>query len=199
MTTNNIEAIEHWRAQWGDVGQSEKDRPWRLGALFNEGRKFIDKTKTKDDRSMMKAIERLLPKIDSGIAFKQLREFAFVERAFQPDDRNRSLSWQHHREIWAAGIVGAQQQRHWLTLAERKSLSTRDLRVALAESKGGGERKEARPAYDLTFTLVQWADRGVAGLRKMFPEGQPINADFLNNARREVDGLVEEMRRVGLI
>jgi len=199
MNQTNTDGIDAWRARWHDVGQSEKGRPWILGALFNEGRAFIDGAKCSDDKSALKAIERLLPKIEAGIEFRQLREFAFVERSFRPEDRNHSLSWRHHREIWAAGIVGARQQRNWLSVAEKRNLSTRDLRVALAESKGGGERKEKRPDYDLTFSLVKWSDEGTAGLRKMFPNGRTPNPQFLTQARNEVSILVAEMQRIGLL
>ena len=190
-------SIEAWRSQWGAVGRDEKDRPWRLGALFNEGRRFVDASKAKDDKAICRMVEGILP-AGLGVDAKKVREYAQVERAFPADVRSESLSWQHHREIWASGAV-AQQYRKWLSRAEKENLSTRDLRVALAENKGGGERKEKAPSYDTSFVLIQWAGKGEAGLRKMFPDDQPINAALLESAKRECGGLVAEMKRVGLV
>ena len=188
--------IEAWREQWCNVGRDEKDRPWKLGALFNAGRRFIDATKARDEKAVCRLVEKLVPAV--GIEMKTVRLYGYVEAAFPADNRSQSLSWQHHREIWLAG-VDARQRRKWLERAEKENLSTRDLRVALAQSKGGGERKEKAVRFDTSFVIIRWAGEGEHGLRKIFPEDQPINAPLLEAVRRECGGLVAELKRVGLV
>jgi hypothetical protein len=191
-----MNTVEQWREQWGTIGRDEADRPWRLGALFNAGRKFVDVEKATDEKSVCRMVEKLVPAV--GVDIRQIREYAYVDAAIPASVRSDRLSWRHHREVWSAGVVGARQQKLALDMADHEGWSTRDLRVYLASKNGGGERKEKAPKYD-TFRVIPWADAGTAGFRKLFPADKPMNPALVEAVKRECAGLVEELRRVGIV
>lgn len=186
--------IDEWRHGWQVEGAGESVRPWKLGDLFNAGREFIE-DKSLAGAELAKAIAKLIPKIDSsGLKVATLREWGQVAAAFSPKERRSGVSFYHHREVWASGSAVTSQ---WLADAEAGGWSVRDLRVKLAEAKGGGEAKEAAGRLKPPFILVQWADAGAAGLRKLFPD--PPSEKVRATARVEVAALLAEFMRVGIL
>ncbi len=185
--------LERWRKKWGDIGHAEAERPWNYGDLFNAGRQFVDGKLSDEDAHQ--EIAALIPNLgECGLSLRQLKIYGWVSMTFPAKRRRPSLSWSHHREVWAARVPTG-EQRKWLMAAELKNLTVRELRVAMAPET----RPEAMKPHPIAFVARRWNDQGVQGLREMFPPGQTLRPDLLASLRRELDGILAEFMRVGLI
>jgi hypothetical protein len=73
----------------------------------------------------------------TGYDRQTLMNMAYVASRFAPDRRRERLSWSHHADL--AG-VSAEEQEHWLDLAEADGLSVRCLREAIRAADKGDKR-----------------------------------------------------------
>jgi len=70
----------------------------------------------------------------AGLRYQTLRNYAWVSRRFDMTRRRARLTFQHHAEVASLTV---EEQDRWLTLAEESSWTTKQLRNALREARGG--------------------------------------------------------------
>lgn len=186
-------SLEAWRQLWPAIGKQEADRPWIYGELFNAGRRFVEKDK--DEEEAHQLVAGMIPNLgECGLTVRHLKQFGWVASAFPRARRHPKLSWTHHREVWAAGVP-AKERRRWLSAAAEKGWTTRDLRVHMAP----GGRSEPMNPCPVKFVARRWADLGVIGLRELFPINGPIDPALQESVRRELGGLLQELKRVQIL
>lgn len=186
--------LDGWRGRWNEVGQTESSRPWVYGDLFNAGRRHVD-PKLSEEAEIHDAVAALVPAMgECGITLRGLKIFGWVAKTFPRRRRQPDLSWNHHREIWAAGVPTS-QHRKWLAKAALKKWSVRDLRVALAPES----RPEPMEPPPVRFIARRWADQGEAGMLELFPLGEPVHPGLLASFRQETRGLIDHFVRIGLL
>ncbi|KUN90612.1 antibiotic biosynthesis protein [Streptomyces resistomycificus] len=69
----------------------------------------------------------------AGLQYQTLRNYAWVARRFEMKRRHARLTFQHHAEV---ASLPAEEQDRWLTRAEERSWTTKQLRSALREARG---------------------------------------------------------------
>lgn len=70
----------------------------------------------------------------AGLRYQTLRNYAWVARRFDVGRRRARLTFQHHAEVASLPV---EEQDTWLSRAEELSWTTKQLRNALREAKGG--------------------------------------------------------------
>lgn len=81
-----------------------------------------------------------------------LMNMAYVAARFEISRRRETLSWSHHAELAA---LTAEEQEHWLDLAEQERLSVRCLRGELRLRKDGGKDVPSTIASKTGITCPQ--------------------------------------------
>lgn len=79
----------------------------------------------------------------AGLRYQTLRNYAWVARRFEVSRRRARLTFQHHAEVASLPVEG---QDEWLSRAEELSWTTKQLRTALRESRGGEVEKVESPS-----------------------------------------------------
>jgi hypothetical protein len=74
----------------------------------------------------------------AGLRYQTLRNYAWVARRFDLGRRRARLTFQHHAEV--ASLTNEEQDK-WLSRAEELSWTTKQLRNAVREARGGGTAK----------------------------------------------------------
>ena len=74
----------------------------------------------------------------AGLRYQTLRNYAWVARRFDVGRRRARLTFQHHAEVASLPV---EEQDTWLSRAEELSWTTKQLRNALREAKGGEAAK----------------------------------------------------------
>jgi hypothetical protein len=73
----------------------------------------------------------------TGLGYEAVANAAWVAGAVEPSTRVETLSWTHHRHV---AHLDPLAQREWLGRAAEQSLSTRELRTAIAQDRVLDER-----------------------------------------------------------
>ncbi|WP_205571144.1 LmbU family transcriptional regulator [Streptomyces sporangiiformans] len=79
----------------------------------------------------------------AGLRYQTLRNYAWVARRFDVGRRRARLTFQHHAEVASLPVA---EQDEWLSRAEELSWTTKQLRSALREARGGGGAKSENAA-----------------------------------------------------
>ncbi|MFG2887617.1 LmbU family transcriptional regulator [Streptomyces sp. NPDC048297] len=70
----------------------------------------------------------------AGLRYQTLRNYAWVARRFELGRRRGRLTFQHHAEV---ASLSNEEQDKWLVRAEERSWTTKQLRNAVREARGG--------------------------------------------------------------
>jgi len=79
-----------------------------------------------------KQAESLLKRHNILFGYQTLRNDKYLAGRIPISHRHEKLSWQHHKEV---ASLDHEHQRYWLSLAEEKRLSTKELRNAIKGTK----------------------------------------------------------------
>lgn len=79
-----------------------------------------------------KQAESLLQCHNITFSYQTLRNDKYLASRIPLSYRNEKLSWQHHKEV---ASLDYEHQKYWLSLAEEKRLSTKELRNAIKDTK----------------------------------------------------------------
>jgi hypothetical protein len=115
--TGNRKDVEKQLAAWR----------WAIGDWLVDGEKLFPK------RVSYAEVGKV-----TGLNSDDLYQCRYVAKRFTPEDRHKSLSWNHHKEV--AQVKGDLRQE-WLALAAREGLSVSGLRGAIDRQKKSGYGK----------------------------------------------------------
>jgi transposase len=77
---------------------------------------------------------------NAGLRYQTLRNYAWVARRFEADRRRAKLTFRHHAEV---ASLPFEEQERLLDLAERELWTTKQLRNAIQQDRGGEADKPA--------------------------------------------------------
>jgi hypothetical protein len=121
----------------------------------------------------------------TGLAVGTLNNCSTVAFAFTISRRRETVSWSHHAELCG---LSQQEQDKWLDRCERDRLSTRDLRVVIAEQTG--EREARQPSLFSEFNPVKTVNELVRGM-KLLEEEKPLKNWPLDAVQKMASDLEE--------
>jgi hypothetical protein len=108
--------FDEWDALGQKLGEVGRSIGFIIGDWINYGEKIYGE-------KYNEALER------TGLAYATLAQFAYVARRIRTCERSQNLDWCHHMVV--AKLKTAEDQKHWLDMAENHHLSVRRLRKSI--------------------------------------------------------------------
>lgn len=147
--------FDDWQRCGAILQRLEGSVQWCVGDWLVLGQKWGDK--------YQKAIE------ETGLDYGTLANYKSTAERVNFNGRHENLSYEHHRVI--AKFEPADQKR-WLNLAEKKNLSVRELKQAIADEKRGHEIETIKllssDVYSIIYADPPWQyDFSVSDSRKI--------------------------------
>jgi len=101
----------------------------------------------------------------TGLDYQTLRDYAYTARRVELSLRNDNLDYYHHKVV--AKLKAPEDQKHWLDLAEKHSLSVRRLRMSMncgrvvsIDEMDGDKADRGQPTYMTWLNkLLHWWTR----------------------------------------
>ncbi|HEY0532428.1 MAG TPA: LmbU family transcriptional regulator [Actinoplanes sp.] len=125
-----------------------------------------------------------------GLRYQTLRNYAWVARRFEMSRRRATLTFQHHAEVASLPV---QEQNELLDQAERRSLSTKQLRDITRDRQG--VEPEVAPAQTASSRIAVPENHVITWRKAADLVGMPFDSWVLSNLDRIAEQTLHEELR----